>query len=188
MNTISNLSTNQIYPGALSRVPGLMIFKINNYEFCIDHQFIKAVINFTDASIVSKSRVTSGIISGKTEYTLVNIHGFLEFPNVEYGLDSRLILIDTFGKKFGFIADKIIELIPSTELFKDNNLEFVIPQDKKQRFSGVLKFKNRRILMLNLSKITQAFDKVIEFPRRIKTAEYVDEEIKDKLKQVMHIS
>ena len=42
--------------------------------------------------------------------------------------------------------------------------------------------------MLNLGKITKGFDKVIEFPRKLKTSEYVDAELKKKLKQVMHIN
>ena len=145
-------------------------------------------MKFTDVDSIDKKRVTSEIISPRARYTLVNIHGILEFPNVSFGNNSRLILIDTFGKKFGFIADKIVELIPTTELFSDNTFDFALPHEGKQRFSGVLKFKNRRIMMLNLEKITREFDKVIEFPRKLKTAEHVEVEIKNKLKQVMGIS
>ena len=44
------------------------------------------------------------------------------------GKDSRLILIDVFGKKFGFVVDKIIEIIAINKLFMDTNLDFAIPQ------------------------------------------------------------
>ena len=74
------------------------------------------------------------------------------------------------------------------KLPKYKNLDFAIPQEEKRRFSGVLKFENRRIMMLNLGKITREFDKVIEFPRKIKTSEYVDAEIKKRLKHTLGIS
>ena len=186
LDTVSNL--NQFHHSTIGRLPGLLIFQINNYEFCIDHQCVREIMKFTDVDSIAKKRVTSEIISPEARYTLVNIHGILEFPNVSFGNDSRLILIDSFGKKFGFIADKIVELIPTTELFSDNTFDFALPHEGKQRFSGVLKFKNRRIMMLNLEKITREFDKAIEFPRKLKTAEHVEVEIKNKLKQVMGIS
>ncbi|MGA8264112.1 MAG: chemotaxis protein CheW [Ignavibacteriaceae bacterium] len=186
LDTVSNL--NQFHHSILGRLPGLLIFRINNYEFCVDYQSVREIMQFIDVDSIDKKRVTSEIISPRARYTLVNIHGILEFPNVSFGNDSRLILIDTFGKKFGFIVDKVIELIPTTELFSDNAFDFALPHEGKQRFSGVLKYKNRRIMMLNLEKITREFDKVVEFPRKLKTTERVGVEIKNKLKQVMSIS
>ena len=62
------------------------------------------------------------------------------------------------------------------------------PKEKRQRFSGVLKFRDRRILMLNLETITKEFEKVTEFPMKLKTSKEVDEEIRNKLKLVMGIN
>jgi len=185
-DTVSNF--NQFHHTSLGRIPGLLIFQINNYEFCVDHQQVQDIMKFTDVDTIDKKRLTSEIVSSQARYTLVNIHGILEFPNVSFGNDSRLFLIDTFGKKFGFIVDKVIELISMTELFLDNTFDFAIPHEGKQRFSGVLKFKNRRIMMINLEKITKDFDKVVEFPRRLKTHEHINEKLKNKLKQVMSIN
>ena len=186
LDTVSNL--NQFHHSTLGRLPGLLVFEVNNFKFCIDHQCIREIMKFIDVDSVSKNRVTSEVISSGAKYTLVNIHGILEFPNVSYGKDSRLILIDKFGKKFGFIVDKVVEVIPTTELFSDSALDFAISPEEKQRFSGVLKFRNKRIMMLNLEKITREFDKVIEFPRKLKTSEHIDVEIRNKLKKVMGIS
>ena len=188
LNSLSEINITNFRSNPLGRLPGLLIFKINNYEFCVDHQCIKEIVKFTNVDAISKNKVTSEIISPQSKYTLVNIHGILEFPNVLFGSDSRLILIDVFGKKFGFVVDKIIEIIAIDKLFMDKNLDFAILQEETQRFSGVLKFKNRRIMMLNLGKITREFDKVIEFPRKIKTSEYVDAEIKKRLKHTLGIS
>ncbi len=188
MNAGSDTNMSKYHQSPAENSPGLLVFKINNYEFCINRQRVSEIIKIIDIDLISRDRLTSEIISSEAKYTLVNIHGILEFPNVSFGKDSRLILIDVFGKKFGFVVDKIIEIIAIDKLFMDNNLDFAIPQEKKQRFSGVLKFKNRRIIMLNLGKITKEFDKVIEFPRKLKTSEYVDAELKKKLKQVMHIN
>ena len=167
---------------------GLIVFEINDFEFCIDHQFVREIMKFTGGDSISKNRINSVVISPEAKYTLVNIHGILEFPNVTFGENSRLILIDTFGKKFGFIVDKVTELISVNELFLDSALDFAISQEKRQRFSGVLKFRDRRILMLNLETITKEFEKVTEFPMKLKTSKEVDEEIRNKLKLVMGIN
>lgn len=187
-NTNINNNFNHLPGGALSGNNGLLIFEINNFEFCIGLHGVKDIIKFTEADPVSRDRVTSEIIAGDARYTLVNIHGLLEFPTVYFGSDSRLILIDVFTKRFGFIVDKVIEIISTDGLFGDDALDYAIPEENKQRFNGVLKYHNRRIIVLNLEKITRDFDKFIEFPRKIKTYEYVNDEIKNKLKNVMGIS
>lgn len=185
---VSEININHIRHGTASNFTGLLVFEINNFEFCIDQQCIVDIVKFTSGGSFSREKITFLIFSPEARYTLINIHGILEFPNVSFGSNSRLILIDTFGKKFSFIADKVTELIPVNELFLDSALDFAISQEKRQRFNGVLKFRNRRILMLNLEKITREFEKVTEFPMKLKTSKEVDEEIRNKLKLVMGIN
>ena len=185
---VSEININHIRHSNAAVFTGLLVFEINNFEFCIDQQYVVDIIEFASGDPFSQKKITSLIFSSEPRYTLVNIHGILKFPDVSIGKSSRLILIDTFGKKFSFIADRVTELIPVNELFLDSALDFAISQEKRQRFSGVLKFRDRRILMLNLETITKEFEKVTEFPMKLKTSKEVDEEIRNKLKLVMGIN
>ena len=128
MSVASDINMNMFHQSLVGNPTGLLVFEINNYKFCIDHQCVREIIKITDVDSISRDRFTSEIISSEAKYTLVNIHGILEFPNVLFGKDSRLILIDVFGKKFGFVVDKIIEIIAINKLFMDTNLDFAIPQ------------------------------------------------------------
>lgn len=183
----SNTKINQFNEIAFSRFRGLLIFEINNIEFCVDSMGIRQILKVTDADLISNNRTISEIILKNARYTLVNIHGLLEFSDVNFGSNSSLILIDIFSKNFGFIVDKIIEIIPVHSLLIDKSLDFIIPGKKNELFSGVLKFGKRKIKMLNLEKITREFDKVIEFPRRMKTYEHIDTDLLKKFAKVMGI-
>ncbi len=181
----ADITTNYFDQNSVYKRRGLLVFQINNFEFGVELKNVREVIKFTDAEYSTRKRLTSEIISEEGSYTLVNIHGILEFPNVNYGSDSRLILIEAFSKQFGFIVDRVLEIIAVDKLLNDNNLDYIIPHKGNQRFSGVLRFHNRRIIILNLEKITREFYKVIEFPRKIITYEHIDAEIRKKLQRAM---
>jgi CheW-like domain len=182
-----DIDINHFHHSSNGKKPGLLIFNINNIEIGIDHYCIKEIIKLSDANSIIKKSLTSEILSDTERYILINIHGMLELSTASFGNKSRLILIDKFGKKFGFLVDNIVEIINIGELFTDRALEFVIASERNGRITGELKFRKRKIFILNLEKITRNFDNFIEFPRKLKAAEYVSSEMKRRIKTIMGI-
>lgn len=168
MDSVSDLNINQYRNRPSGSSPGLLIFNIDKYEFGIDHQYVKEITKFSDSDFAFENKLTYNIIFYKEKHAIVNIRNLLEFSNITSYRGSSVILVNTFSKCFGFFVDKIVETIIMNKLLTEGTLDFILPVRQKGRFSGVLKLRNRRILILNLEKITREFDRVIKFPRQIK--------------------
>lgn len=144
---------------SIEELHGLLIYEINGEKFCSDIKEISTILKPSEANLKLRSAIESYVLFDEFEYKLINIHKMLKFNSPKVMKCSKLILFEVFGKRFGFIVDKIIELVTTEKLFVEKSLD-LIPHSDKNFISSILKFQNRIIYMIDFEKITKELEKL----------------------------
>ena len=140
-------------------VDGLLIFEISSQQFCSDMRFITAILSLKEASSNSSKMIKSEIQFNGDNYKLINIYKILNFNAVKQKSETRIILFDIFQKKFGFIVDKVSEILTTEKIFVNKSLDMILSSAIKY-VKGYLIFENRKILLLDFERITKELNKL----------------------------
>ena len=145
-------------------IPGIIIFRISDLEFCI---------NIRDVYVIKKSEEFEELKNGSSNGSAyVKIHN-INIPiidiskNFDLSYDNKFehqkILIvkhhseeDELEKTFGIMVDDVVELV-TTEANDNNYLLKFIPSGNNPFLSGSIFIGGREILLPNFSKIAAVF-------------------------------
>lgn len=140
-------------------VDGLLVFEINNQEFCSDMRFVTAILSLKEAASNSSKTLKSKVKFNGDNYRLINIYKILNYNAVKQKSDMRIILFDIFQNKFGFMVDKVSEILTTEKIFINKSLDMIL-SSKIKFIKGYLIFENRKILLLDFERITKELPKL----------------------------
>ena len=132
---------------------GLVIFNLNDKLFCADIDTVFAIVNPAD---YPKNFKNSYLINSHLEIenyaiSVIDLHSLFSLNKNKITSLSRFICIEMNGQAFGFLADKVEEVITLSSSTR-NDFEFI--ECKKEKFvSGKIKHRNLVFSLPDFSKI-----------------------------------
>ena len=156
---------------SLQGIQGLLILKINNKEYCCDIRDVSLVLKL-DYEILHNYNPQKGIFFYKNEtFKIIDIKGILKIGTGHISPNSRVVLIETFGSHFGFLADEILEIIVIDSLLVEYSLDF-IPYHRDGFIRGKLVMNDRKILFFDFEKVSKDLDvleilSISELPEKV---------------------
>lgn len=132
---------------------GLVIFNLNDKLFCADIDTVFAIVNPAD---YPKNFKDSYLINSHLEIenftiSVIDLHSLFGLNKNKITSLSRFICIEINEKAFGFLVDKVQEVITVSSSTR-NDFKFV--KSKKENFiSGNVKYDDMVYTMPNFKKI-----------------------------------
>ena len=140
----------------VDNLTGLVIFEINNNEYCIDINDVSAIINPNELEegINLNPVETKKIQVDELLIPIVDLYKFGGMGQVGLNLnkDTRILIIEIIDKKIGFFVDRIKEIITIDVEFRTNALKF-LPEKENSYLIGKLKYEGRQLRFPDLNKI-----------------------------------
>lgn len=141
-------------------VEGLLIFEINEQEYCSDMKYVTSILNLNEILSDSKKAPKTEIHVHGGAYRFINIIKILNYEDIKPREEARIILFEMFQRKFGFIVNKVNEILTTEEIFINKSLDLVLGS-KKKFIKGYLIFENRKILLIDFESITKDLDNLM---------------------------
>ncbi|MCL5028177.1 MAG: chemotaxis protein CheW [Bacteroidetes bacterium] len=135
-------------------ISGLLIFKLSNQEYCADMKNISAIINLNEFALLSKNKFMNEIKFADFTYTIIDIHKMFNYHVTKLKNGARIILFEIYNKKFGFLVDRVTEIITMDRMFMDKSIDIIMDIDKEY-VKSVLIYQNRKILLFDFEKISK---------------------------------
>ncbi len=142
-------------------IHGLLIFELNNQEYCSDMKNISAIINLNETDFLSKKNFMNEIKFDGLIYEIINIHKLLDYNISRLKGCARIILFELYNKKFGFLADRVTEIITMDRMFKDKSIDLIF-EIKKKYIKSVLIYQQRKILLIDFEKISKELNNLVK--------------------------
>lgn len=138
----------------LETLKGLVIFKINNEEYCFDIRNISAILKpyEIDKNSALKPEKQPCISFADEKFIMVDMHEIFGVRYSGINSDTRVILIEIFDKKIAFWVDKVKEIVTLDRIFIEKSLRYK-PYNNNSFISGILEIQDRKIKMPNFNKI-----------------------------------
>ncbi len=143
-------------------IQGLLIFILGNKEFCSDIKNITAVIKIDEIKLTYVNKFNDEIYYEGRSFKVIDIHDILKIQMKKLTNNSRIILFNTFGKIFGFITDKVSEIITIDSIFQEKYLD-LIPVSKVRYINGELLFQKRRVFLLDFESLSKELKTLQKF-------------------------
>ena len=138
---------------SLLGIEGLLVFQINGREYCSDISSISVVLKLNEANLHGFQQEKGTLQFQNREYRIIDIHEMLKIGNKPVTSGSKIILFRTSGIRFGFLVNKIVEIITVDSSFVENSLDF-IPYTNEEFICGELVIRERRILFLDSKRLS----------------------------------
>lgn len=136
----------------LAGVQGLLIFCVGDKELSADMGKIITIIRLGEANFKSKKKFGNEVTHEGRLFEIIDINEILKIQMSQFTTDTRIILCEASSNLFGFIADKIIEIITLDATFEEKYLDW-LPSPEKDYIAGDLSFQNRRVSLFDLDKL-----------------------------------
>ncbi len=137
----------------LDAIEGLLIFDIGNKVFCADTINLDAIIKLNDVKFNYKNKFKDEVYYEGQSFRIIDINETLKIPVTHFTNNSRIILFETLGKMFGFIVDKIIEIVTTDSIFRKKYLKMK-PAINEKYICGELSLQKRNIFLLDLEQLS----------------------------------
>jgi Chemotaxis signal transduction protein len=133
---------------------GLVIFSIDDWEFCINFQDVLLILRGDEIKHVDSIKATVHLREeGKsTEFLLLNFASYFGLKERSLNSNTRMLFVQHKGNEYGFYVDSIKEIITTDKDFVRNKLEF-ISISGTDYIKGLIKFENRTFLFPDYDKI-----------------------------------
>ena len=154
----------------LDAIEGLLIFDIGSKVFCADTTNLDAIIKINDAKFNYKNKFKDEVYYEGQSFRIIDINETLKIPMTGFTNNSRIILFETLGKMFGFMVDKIIEIVTTDSIFRKKYLK-LIPAINEKFISGELSLQKRNVFLLDLETLSCELKALKKFNYHIKTVE-----------------
>lgn len=159
----------------------IVIFELNKEEFGIDINRIKEIIRVTNIiNVPAAPDFVMGITNLRGSILpVINTRLKLSLENKEVNATSRMLVIEKEEKIFGFVVDKVNEVIRINSSLIEVTPQIVSSIDKEYT-EGVLKLKDgkRLVLLLDVDKVLKDTSQKTENNSPLKKA-VSQEEIKE---------
>lgn len=132
---------------------GLVIFLLKDKLFCADIDIVFAIVNPADYPQNFKDSyiVNSHLEIENFTMSVLDLHSLFDLQKNGITSLSRFICIEINGQAFGFLADKVQEVITLSSSTR-NDFEFIETKDVKN-ISGEVKYRNMVYTLLDFNKI-----------------------------------
>lgn len=127
----------------IETLTGLIIFQVGNIELATDIKEVSAIVNPNelDQSFITQVKGLSCITINNLVIPLIDLQDLLGFKGVKNKLDRRILIIEIENKVYGFLVEKIKEILTMSKELK-YKIEFV-PEKKNEIFLGKLYLDDR---------------------------------------------
>ncbi|SNX52665.1 chemotaxis protein CheW [Thermoanaerobacterium sp. RBIITD] len=142
----------------------IVIFKLNNEEFCVDIMQVLEIIRMQNITKVPDvPDFVEGIINLRgTVIPIIDLKKRLKLKLVDYDDDTRIIIIKIGNKSVGFIVDSVTEVLHVDNDSIKEAPDFIAGIGKEY-IESVVSYDDRLIINLNLNRVlTESEKKEIE--------------------------
>lgn len=140
----------------------LVSFGIGTEEFGVDILKVQEIIRMINITSVPNSpEFVEGVINLRGRVIpVIDLRIRLGMPKLEYGRDTRIVVVEINGKTMGFIVDSVSEVLriprsitePPPPLTTGIDAEYI---------TAIGKLENRLIILLDLEKVLREEEKVL---------------------------
>ena len=155
-----------IYEGPVEGIKGLLIYKIDQTEYCSDIQSVAAIIKTNEIKQSTKQNYLSRIEFDHSVFSIIDMHKIYETKPLKQTDSNRLILHEIYGKNFCFFVDKVLEILSTDRLFMEKSMD-LLPYSGKNLIRYILKYQKRNIFFPDFEKITKSLYKLNEFYKMV---------------------
>lgn len=142
---------------SIKSLNSLVIFNINDQEFCSDIKFVSGIIKFNEAKLFVENAILTELTYNNYAYKVVDIHGLYGRKPFELTDSSRIILIEMFGVKFCVFSDRVIEILTTDRILMEESLDFI--SDKSNKYSrSIIMYRQRSLFYPDFEKIAKDVD------------------------------
>lgn len=135
------------------KITGLVVFELDNKEFCADLKNISAILNPRDIEKIGNDlNQSSSIKLNEITIPLIDLHKILNLKYKKRSKDMRLILVEVEDKLFSFKTERVKEIFTVNPFFRDK-INFVPVNDKY--LLGKLCYEKREMLMPDFKSIIE---------------------------------
>ena len=129
----------------LEGIRGLIIFNISGLEFCADIQNIVAIVKPEESRQLFSENKFKAIEFKGMRFNFVDLRNkMFGFKQKDSKNENRIILMEMFGKLFGFFVRNVVDLLTTDRIFIEKSLD-LIPVSDKRYIRSLLKYQGRTI-------------------------------------------
>lgn len=138
----------------------IVIFKLNDEEFCVDIMDVLEIIRMqTITKVPDVPSFVEGIINLRgTVIPIIDLKKRLKLKLTDYDDDTRIIIIKINEKSVGFIVDSVTEVL-HVENDSIKEAPDIIAGIGKEYIESVVSYDDRLIINLDLEKILTESEK-----------------------------
>jgi len=132
---------------------GIVTFLIENQEYCTSLDIIDSIIKSKE---LNKHVYLSGdsIVFKNEKYKLIEVFRSKSENFNPKNPHERIILINTYSKRFAYSVDRIIEILALDQIFIEKSLDFK-PTSQIPYVSGILNFQDQIIYFPDYGRIAK---------------------------------
>ena len=132
----------------------LLVFEISHVEYCLSNRIQYSIVkpdNIFQLGAIKRSKYSLLRIDDKS-IPLIDLKKFLTDEKQRINNNSRIIIIEHQDLQFGFLVERINEIIALYSRFVTTSLKF-IPKLNDGYLEGIIEFEDRKLKLLNIEKI-----------------------------------
>ena len=158
MATVENIETKE------NKILQLVTFRIGNEEFGFDIFKVKEINRMLNITQIPNSQSSvKGVVNLRgSVIPVISLREKLNFSEVEYDNNTRIIVVEYKNKNIAFIVDQVSEVLRIDSSIIEKPPEMTTSVESAY-ISGVAKLENRLLILLELDKIlTSKEEEVLE--------------------------
>jgi chemotaxis signal transduction protein len=143
----------------LEEIKDIIVFEISDIDYCTFIKDITAIINPLTKypNVLFNSDLSSVQFEGNF-LTIFNLSKILDEKCVEINSHSRILIIEMGGQKYGFLVNRIKEIISLDKNYSSINLHFDKNNTDNSKFcSGIIEFEGSKYKMLDCPKLIDRY-------------------------------
>ena len=143
----------------LDEIRDIIVFEISNTDYCTFIKDVTAIINPVTKLQGNNynSDVTPVLFEG-LEIPVFNLSKVMSNRYDSINSHSRIFIIEIGGQKYGFLVNRIKEIISFDKNYSNINLNFIKKNTENKNFcSGILDFEGNKYKMLDCKKIIEYY-------------------------------
>ena len=139
----------------------LVTFRVGGEEFGLDVFQVHEILRYTEPTAMPKAPAfVEGVLDVRgTLVPVVDLRKRFELPEVTYGDDTRIILVDFQSERLGLIVDEVSEVLrvpetsvaPPPQFVRGLAAEFI---------RGIVRLESRLVVLLDLERILSSQERM----------------------------
>ena len=137
-----------------NRILQLVTFKIGDEEFGFDIFKVKEINRMLDITQMPNSQSSvKGVVNLRgSVIPVISLRNKLNFSDVEYNKDTRIIVVEYKSKSIAFIVDEVSEVLRIQTSIIEKPPEMTTSVESAY-INGVAKLENRLLILLDFDKM-----------------------------------